>query len=183
MVTASRQEPQSWQEARWIYQSPLGSMLMLGHGNVLTDLYFLGENHEPQAVDQVPLEKLEVFSKTEAWLDAYFKGMSTDQLETPPYELHGSSFQQCVWSYIESIPYGHIMTYGDIAEQVAKDLGKQAMSAQAVGGATGRNPISLIVPCHRVLGAGHAITGYGGGLERKRFLLDLEKIFYKDLMK
>lgn len=182
-MTGKKKEPQAWQKAQWTYESPLGPMCMLGHEGALTDLYFLGEAHEPQGLEAIPRIDLPVFSQTKDWLDAYFSGQPMDQREKPSYELHGSSFQKGVWSYIERIPYGQSMTYGQIAKQVAQDFGKKAMSAQAVGGATGRNPISLIVPCHRVLGAHQAITGYGGGLDRKRFLLNLEKISYKDLMK
>ena len=177
------QGPQPWQEARWAYQSPLGPIILLGHDDCLTDLYFAGEAHQPQGIEELPQVKLPVFQVAMDWLDAYFQGQPMDGLPKPRYELHGTDFQEAVWKYIETIPYGQTLTYGDIAKGVARDLGKAKMSAQAVGGATGRNPISLIVPCHRVMGAKEAITGYGGGLDRKAYLLELEHISYRGLDK
>lgn len=177
MGVKKKEAPQVWQEARWTYQSPLGPMIMIGREGILTDLYFQGEEG-PCDLGLIPLVHLPVFRVTEAWLDGYFGGRSTDSLQAPPYELHGTDFQKAVWAYIETIPYGQALTYGAIAKALAKDLGRPKMSAQAVGGATGANPISLIVPCHRVMGAKGAITGYGGGLDRKAFLLKLEKIQY-----
>ena len=93
-------------------------------------------------------------------------------------ELHGTSFRQEVWSVLQKIPYGKTTTYGAIAAQISARTGKP-MSAQAVGGAVGHNPISLIVPCHRVIGSDRSLTGYAGGLDKKRYLLDLEGILYK----
>jgi len=161
------------------YESPLGRMVLLGHDDVLTDLYFLGEAHSLENLDSIPRGELSVFQDTEAWLSAYFKGKNTDSLARPSLEMKGTDFQKRVWHYIAQIPYGHFMTYGEIAHLVARDMGKARMSAQAVGGATGRNPISLIIPCHRVLGVRGALTGYGGGVDRKVWLLNLECIAYK----
>ena len=177
MGVNKKEAPQVWQEARWTYQSPLGSMIMLGREGLLTDLFFQGEEG-PCDLGLIPLVYLPIFRVTEAWLDGYFGGQPTDSLQAPSYELHGTDFQKAVWAYIESIPYGQTMTYGAIAKALAKDFGRPKMSAQAVGGATGANPISLIVLYHRVMEAKGAITGYGGGLERKAFLIKLEKIQY-----
>ena len=98
----------------------------------------------------------------------------------PPVRLEGTAFRKAVWEILQQIPYGQTMTYGQIAEQIASERGIVRMSAQAVGGAVGHNPVSIIVPCHRVLGAGGSLTGYGGGLDRKKALLELEKIDYME---
>ena len=172
------QKSNEYRQAKCLYSSPLGTIVLLGREGFLTDLFFEGEKHQPTDIAHLPEVDLFVFQVAIAWLDAYFKGSNTDCVEKPTCEMHGSDFQQAVWKYIASIPYGCTMTYGDIAKKVAHDLGKEKMSAQAVGGATGRNPISLIVPCHRVMGAKAAITGYGGGLWRKERLLALEGIVY-----
>ena len=106
------------------------------------------------------------------WLDAYFSGREPDFL--PPLHPHGTAFQRAVWDILRSIPYGQTMTYGEIARRLAAQQGLSHMSAQAVGGAVGHNPISLIVPCHRVVGANGSLTGYAGGVERKLRLLQIE---------
>ena len=111
-----------------------------------------------------------MFARTKRWLDAYFAGMRPEPL--PPLAPKGSPFRQKVWRALLQIPYGETVTYGEIAEQISG--GKAGMSAQAVGGAVGHNPISIIIPCHRVLGSGGKLTGYAGGLEKKEYLLKLE---------
>ena len=111
-------------------------------------------------------------SHTARWLDAYFSGREPDFL--PPLHPHGTAFQRAVWDILRSIPYGQTMTYGEIARRLAAQQGHSRMSAQAVGGAVGHNPISLIVPCHRVVGANGSLTGYAGGVERKLRLLQIE---------
>lgn len=111
--------------------------------------------------------------ETTQWLDVYFAGKEPDF--TPLLHLVGSDFRQAVWNILLSIPYGRTMTYGQIAKQLAKNTGIDKMSAQAVGGAVGHNPISIIVPCHRVVGASGSLTGYAGGLDKKIALLELEK--------
>ncbi|MCF0136412.1 MAG: methylated-DNA--[protein]-cysteine S-methyltransferase [Lachnospiraceae bacterium] len=124
-----------------------------------------------------------VVRRAAAWLDAYFAGKRPEE-EVPgeaiPLHLVGSEFQKQVWEVLLTIPYGCTMSYGQVAASVAAKRGLLRMSARAVGGAVGSNPISLMVPCHRVLGADGNITGYGGGLDRKRALLALENISYKD---
>ena len=114
-----------------------------------------------------------VLLETTQWLDVYFAGKEPDF--TPLLHLVGSDFRQAVWNILLSIPYGRTMTYGQIAKQLAKNTGIDKMSAQAVGGAVGHNPISIIVPCHRVVGASGSLTGYAGGLDKKIALLELEK--------
>lgn len=155
------------------YESPLGTMIMLGTDVYITDLFFDDEKHAP-AIDIKKYEEKVTgpFEVTCMWLDAYFK--REKPFLVPPIELHGTEFQQKVWRLLQSIPYGKTTTYKVIATQVAKDLGKEKMSAQAVGGAVGRNPISLIIPCHRVLGSNGSLTGYAGGIHRKKYMLELE---------
>ena len=111
-------------------------------------------------------------SEAERWLDCYFSGHEPEF--QPPIHWSGTPFQQTVWGLLRQIPYGATITYGELAVRAAEQLGRPGMSAQAVGGAVARNPISVLVPCHRVVGADGSLTGYAGGLERKRRLLDLE---------
>ena len=155
----------------WRYVSPLGGMTMISDGEALTGLRFGGQ------VGTLPAERtgrlLPVFSQTHRWLDLYFAGEIPPF--TPPLRLHGTDFRLAVWDLLLTIPYGKTVSYGEIAAMVAKKRGVSAMSAQAVGGAVGRNPIALIVPCHRVIGADGGMVGYGGGLDRKIRLLSLER--------
>lgn len=115
-----------------------------------------------------------VLCQTRQWLDCYFEGESPDF--TPPILLHGSNFQQTVWQRLLQIPYGETLTYGDIAKEIAQKRGGGRMSAQAVGGAVGHNPIGVIVPCHRVVGSDGNLTGYAAGIDKKIRLLRLEKV-------
>lgn len=114
-----------------------------------------------------------VFERTKEWLDIYFSGR--DPGFTPPLSARGTVFQETVWEILKKIPYGQVTSYGEIARQIAKMRGLDRMSAQAVGGAVGRNPIAVIVPCHRVVGSDGRLTGYAGGLDKKEALLKLEK--------
>lgn len=106
------------------------------------------------------------------WLDQYFSGKKPFII--PPIKLEGTEFRKSVWAVLQTIPYGVTTTYGDIGKEIAKQQGKDTMSAQAVGGAVGHNPISIIIPCHRVIGSNGKLTGYAGGMERKKYMLDLE---------
>ena len=115
---------------------------------------------------------LPVFNETMRWLDTYFSGKSPDF--TPPLHMIGTPFQTNVWNILLTIPYGKTTTYGEIAKQIAVKMGLPRMSAQAVGGAVGHNRISIIVPCHRVLGVHGELTGYAGGIDKKRYLLNIE---------
>ena len=150
------------------YSSPLGSITLASDGEMLTGLWFDGQRFFGSSLGPVHAEKsLPVFDQTMRWLDAYFKGQ--DPGERPMMNLRGTAFSRRVWQILLSIPYGQTMTYGGIAALLGK-----TMSAQAVGGAVARNPISIIIPCHRVVGANGRLTGYAGGLQRKTALLCLE---------
>ena len=156
------------------YTSPLGMILLAADDAGLTGLWFEGSKY---FAAELPKEHSEqdtpVLLETTQWLDVYFAGKEPDF--TPLLHLVGSDFRQAVWNILLSIPYGRTMTYGQIAKQLAKNTGIDKMSAQAVGGAVGHNPISIIVPCHRVVGASGSLTGYAGGLDKKIALLELEK--------
>ncbi len=138
----------------------------------LTGLWFEGGKHFPQALETREEQEVPVLLQTKRWLDCYFLGEIP--AFTPPLHLLGTDFQLEVWACLRAIPYGETRTYGEIARLLAEKRGIPRMSAQAVGGAVGRNPISIIVPCHRVIGANGGLTGYAGGLERKTALLKLE---------
>ena len=154
--------------------SPLGGITLASDGQVLTGLWFDGQKYFADTLSEQHEEKaLVVFEQTEYWLSTYFSGRIPNF--TPPLRLKGTPFREEVWRILLTIPCGQTMTYGEIAAILAYRRGLESMSAQAVGGAVGHNPISLIVPCHRVVGADGALTGYAGGLEKKRWLLDLER--------
>ena len=162
-------------ESIWKYDSPLGEITLAGEGDALTGLWLEGQGHSADSASWSGEEKwLPVFGEACRWLDIYFSGK--DPGFTPRMELRGTPFRMEVWEILLGIPYGSTMTYGEIAETVGRRRGIRRMSAQAVGGAVGHNPVSLIVPCHRVIGAGGALTGYAGGLDLKRRLLQLEKV-------
>ena len=151
------------------YESPLGGITLAGDGDALTGLLFDGQKYFADTLEGGGVEKnLPVFDSAKRWLDVYFKGISPDF--TPPLNLRGSAFRKAVWDILLTIPFGRTMTYGQIAARFSS-----RMSAQAVGNAVGRNPVSIIVPCHRVVGANGALTGYAGGLDKKIKLLELEK--------
>ena len=158
---------------KYTYESPLGTMIMLGTLTYLTDLFFVDESHAPTYDDAEYIEQLTgPFEVTIMWLDQYFNGQKP--FITPPIQLEGTEFRKSVWSILQTIPYGGTTTYGAIGKQIAEKQGKDKMSAQAVGGAVGHNPISIIIPCHRVIGSNGKLTGYAGGIECKKYLLDLE---------
>ena len=155
------------------YASPLGEVLLSADEIGLSGLWFAGQRYFARTLPPgaVPGET-PVLTASKRWLDCYFSGKRPDFL--PPLHLIGTDFQQSVWNLLLEIPYGQTVTYGALARTLAQQLGKPAMSAQAVGSAVGRNPVSIIVPCHRVVGTDGNLTGYAGGVERKRFLLNLE---------
>lgn len=160
------------------FNSPLGRITMLSDGEVLTGLWFEGQDHcNYPAASEVGEAFLPIFIDTARWLGDYFGGNVPDF--TPPYKLTGTPFQLSVWEIVSRIPYGCTVTYGEIASEIAEKRGIGKMSAQAVGAAVGRNPISIIVPCHRVIGADGRLVGYVGGIKRKAGLLELEKIPFK----
>ena len=155
------------------YESPIGRMLLAADDTGLTGLWFEGQKYFARCLDRESEEKeLPVFAEAKRWLDIYFSGKEPDF--TPPLHFIGTDFQKDVWDILCAIPYGQTMTYGAIADQLAKKRGLSRMSAQAVGGAVGHNNLSIIVPCHRVVGSDGSLTGYAGGIERKTFLLNLE---------
>ncbi len=156
------------------YHAPLGHITIASNGTEITGLWFDGQKYFASTLPAQPTEKdLPIFQQTRHWLDIYFSGKIPHF--TPPLSMDGTPFRKAVWKLLLTIPYGHTMTYGEIAAQIAAQKGSN-MSAQAVGGAVGHNPISLIVPCHRVVGSNGSLTGYAGGIDKKIQLLTLEKI-------
>jgi len=161
----------------WHYDSPLGGMTMASDGQALVGLWFDRQRYFGAGPDPlVEPDRLPVFKDTCRWLDVYFAGGVPDFV--PSLVLHGTPFREAVWDVLLTIPYGKTMTYGEIAAHIAGQRGRQRLSAQAVGGAVGHNPVAIIVPCHRVIGADGSMTGYAAGLDKKRFLLQLEQIIH-----
>ena len=157
------------------YRSPLGKILLAADESGLTGLWFEGQKYYAASLGaEHEWRALEVFAQTKRWLDRYFSGGRPGSL--PPLHPAGTPFQIAVWESLSAIPYGRTATYGEIAERVAEKLGKSHTSARAVGSAVGRNRISILIPCHRVVGADGSLTGYAGGLERKWKLLKLEGV-------
>ena len=158
-----------------LYDSPLGLLTLAGDGEALSGLWFSGQKYFGSTLGKAPVQNkaLPVFDRTKLWLDIYFSGKAPDF--TPPLSLNTTPFRKAVWEILLTIPFGQTMTYGEIAEKMAEQMGLRHMSAQAVGGAVGHNPVSLIIPCHRVIGSDGSLTGYAGGIDRKRRLLEMEK--------
>jgi len=183
-------------ESIWKYDSPVGGITLAGEGSALTGLWLPGQRasagagHSSGLFPSVPVTTfdsgvsitvsdggtaerwLPVFGDACRWLDVYFSGKVPDFI--PRLDLRGTPFRKDVWDILLGIPYGQTMSYGEVAALVARKRGVPRMSAQAVGGAVGHNPVSIIVPCHRVIGADGSLTGYGGGLDLKLRLLRLE---------
>lgn len=175
------------------YHSPLGEMAMISDGKGLTVLSFRGQKYDKaekvkditvsletrgergKVISESREEKsvCAVFERTAEWLDIYFSGHDPGFI--PPLSAKGTPFQEEVWDILKKIPYGEVTSYGEIARQIAEKRGIKRMSAQAVGGAVGRNPIAIIVPCHRVVGSNGNLTGYAGGLDKKAELLRVER--------
>ena len=170
------------------YLSPLGTLLLAADATGLTGLWLengkysadILENQEYTKIDEAPAgiftsdrkEASEILTDTRRWLDLYFQGKVPDC--TPKLHLTGSDFRMEVWKLLLEIPYGQTVTYGALAQKLAKTRGLKKMSAQAIGGAVGHNPVSIIVPCHRVVGTNGSLTGYAGGIANKVKLLELE---------
>lgn len=157
--------------------SPVGALTLVCNAEQhLVGLWLAGQKYFYGTLSGKPLESadLPVFLQTRAWLEAYFAGRRPAASELPPLSPAGSAFRQRVWRILQAIPYGSTTTYGAIAQQIAAETGKPTMSAQAVGGAVGHNPISILIPCHRVIGADGSLTGYAGGIPLKAKLLRLE---------
>lgn len=157
------------------FHSPLGEILLSADETGLTGLWFEGAkyyaDHLPAACSE---QETAVLTETKRWLDIYFAGKEPDFL--PPLYPTGSAFRQSVWRLLLQIPYGKTTTYGEIARQLAGRNGHHQMSAQAVGGAVGHNEISILIPCHRVVGTNGSLTGYAGGIDRKVKLLEIEQV-------
>ena len=155
------------------YDSPLGKILLAADEEGMTGAWFETQKY---FAAKLPPEHEEgttpVLGDACRWLDVYFSGREPDF--TPKLHLIGSDFRQAVWALLLQIPYGQTRTYGALAKQLAEKNGGKRVSAQAVGGAVGHNPISLMIPCHRVVGTNGSLTGYGGGIQRKKALLELE---------
>ena len=153
--------------------SPLGLLTLTEEDGALTGLFMEKQKYFPKDLPQV-WEKTAVLAQAEDWLARYFAGERT---ENPAFPLHpkGSQFQKQAWELLRRIPYGQTTTYAAIAAQIARSRGVPRMSAQAVGSAVGHNPISILIPCHRVLGSDGRLTGYAGGLKRKQWLLEWER--------
>ena len=157
----------------WKIPSPLGTLTLASDGDNLTGLWIENQKYYGSTLSADAEEKwIPVFEQTTDWLKLYFEGKEPDFC--PPLKPQGSEFRQRVWKILLEIPRGETITYGKIAERVARESGKNA-SAQAVGGAVAHNPISILIPCHRVMGTDGSLTGYAGGLDKKSFLLQLER--------
>ena len=156
------------------YSSPLGDILLAADSAGLTGLWFEGQKYFALNLDKEHEEKeIPLFAEAKRWLDIYFSGKEPDF--SVPLHFTGTEFQNEVWELLLAIPYGQTTTYGELAKRIAGKRGVKHMSAQAVGGAVGHNNISVIVPCHRVVGTNGSLTGYAGGIDKKIKLLELEK--------
>lgn len=156
------------------YKSPLGDILLAADEIGLTGLWFEGQKYFANTLpDEHILRETEILAEAKKWLDVYFS--SEEPKVTPPLHPTGSTFRQAVWQILLQIPYGQTITYGEIASKMAEIKNTSRMSAQAVGGAVGHNEISIIIPCHRVVGTNGSLTGYAGGIDKKISLLELER--------
>jgi len=157
------------------YSSPVDNILLASDGDNLIGLWIDGQKYYTDTVDIDMTEKndLPVFIFAKKWLDQYFSGQKP-AISDLPLAPAGGEFRRAVWDILCEIPYGQYITYGDIAKKMAVRMNKTSMSAQAVGGAVGHNPISIIIPCHRVVGSNGSLTGYAGGLDKKIKLLEHE---------
>ncbi|WP_291636359.1 methylated-DNA--[protein]-cysteine S-methyltransferase [Clostridium sp.] len=155
-------------------ETPLGLLLAAVEEDALIGLWFTSQKHYPKNMETwIGKPDHRLFTELKNWLEKYFKG---EECEIKfPMAPKGTGFQKIVWKFLLEIPYGQTTTYGAIAKKVAAEMGRESMSAQAVGGAIGRNPISISIPCHRVIGADKNLTGYDGGLDKKEILLNIEK--------
>jgi len=163
--------------AKMFYSSPIGSLSLVADDHYLYGIWVQEQKHFERGLGDETIEELvshPILDPVIACLDAYFKGKSRNLSDLPLAPI-GTDFEKRVWDYLQGIPYGQTVTYG----QIAKDL--QVASAQAIGGAVGRNPWSILVPCHRVLGADKRLTGYAAGVEKKAWLLEHEGADFKDI--
>lgn len=159
------------------YQSPVGELLIVSNEKALIGLWIKEQKYFGAGLKEMTQEveagKVSVLQITVEWLNRYFAGEKPD-IDELPLAPAGSDFRKMIWQLLCKIPYGEVMTYGELARQAAELMGKPSMSAQAVGGAVGHNPISIIIPCHRVVGSDGSLTGYAGGIDKKQWLLKHE---------
>lgn len=161
---------------KWFYKTPeeFSDIILSSDGEYLTGLWFMGSRDANKHTENCEEKELPVFKEAISWLDLYFAGENPDF--TPQYKIHNmTDFRREVIDRMLLIPYGETISYGEIAKEIAKKRGLKRMSAQAVGGAVGWNPLCLMIPCHRVMGADGSVTGYGGGIQNKIALLKLER--------
>ena len=157
----------------YTYESNVGDILLAADDIGLTGLWFTGQKYFANTLpDERVSKETPILKESKKWLDIYFSGREPDF--TPPLHPAGSPFRQAVWEILLQIPYGQTTTYGEIARKLAKMKNTSHMSAQAVGGAVGHNEVSIIIPCHRVVGTNGSLTGYAGGIDKKISLLELE---------
>ncbi len=165
------------------YESPVGTLLLVEQDGALAGIWIKGQKYYLGSLrgKMWENEESQILNRTRDWLERYFRGERPDvhELTLAP---EGSQFRREVWKELCEIPYGTVTTYGEIAQKLAAKWGVKKMSAQAVGGAVGHNPISIIIPCHRVVGANGSLTGYAGGLEKKKQLLALEGVDVEKLV-
>lgn len=161
----------------YIYNSPVGKLTIASNEKNIVGLWLDKQKYYMDVLEDKEYQEkeTEVIKLAEKWLDRYFN-KEKPEINELPIEFIGSDFRKQIWKILAEIPYGKVVTYGDIAKQIAKQKGIKTMSAQAVGGAVGHNPISIIIPCHRVVGANGSLTGYAGGVEIKAKLLEFEGV-------
>ncbi len=158
------------------YNSNLGKIIIVADNRYVYGLYFDNQKYLPENLEKLEINNNSpIIKQVKLWLEEYFNGKKPN-LENLPIKLIGSEFKMLVWSVLKTIPYGKTITYGEIAKTLARKTNKEKISARAVGNAVGHNPISIIIPCHRVIGANGKITGYAGGIDKKIALLKLEGI-------
>ena len=160
-----------------IYQSPVGLLTLACDGDNLTGLWIDGQKYHGNAIHEAMTEKedMPVFTTVQKWLDRYFAGENPDVAKLPLAPM-GSDFRKEVWNILREIPYGEFISYGDIAKKIAANRNLEYFSSRAVGGAVGHNPVSIIIPCHRVVGANGSLTGFAAGIKVKTKLLELEGV-------
>lgn len=157
--------------------SPVGRLLLAEKNDALVGLWIEGQKYFLGMYNGAPMQNVEtpLLAETKRWLEAYFAGQRPD-IHALPLAPEGSPFRKAVWKTLCAIPYGAVTTYGEVAQQLAAQLGVRTVSARAVGGAVGHNPISIVIPCHRVIGKSGKLVGYAGGTDIKRALLRLEGV-------
>lgn len=173
-------EPAGTARCAAAYDTPLGQLLLMAEDDALVGVWFAGQRHAPDAAALLPCSRAPsaVLLQAMRWLDRYFAGAQPTP-DALPLAPAGTPFQKQVWQLLRAIPYGQTTTYQVLADQMAAQLGVERMSAQAIGGAVGRNPIAIILPCHRVIASGGTLGGYAGGAAKKQWLLQHENAHFR----